>query len=53
MSRTGFLLAVAASIFLLYGCSGSNQNQNEDETPVVQDLQIEPDRPTTEPDSDN
>ena len=48
MRRTGYLLAVAASIFLFDGCSGSKHDKQDEETPVVQDLNIESDTPSTE-----
>lgn len=47
MRRKGYLLAVAASIFLLNGCSGA-AHDNQEEAPVVQDLQIESDTSAAE-----
>ena len=52
MRRTGYLLVVAASIFLFDGCSGSKHDKPEEEAPVVQDLNIETDTPSTENPSD-
>lgn len=48
MRRTGYLLAIAASIFLFNGCSGSKHDNHEDEAPVVQDLNIESEIPSDE-----
>ncbi len=52
MRRTGFFLAIAASIFLFDGCSGSKHDKQEDEAPVVQDLEIKSDTPSSETPSD-
>ncbi len=52
MRRTGYLLAIAASIFLFDGCSGSNHGSQEDEAPVVQDLEIKSDTTSSETSSD-
>jgi len=52
MRRTGYLLVVAASIFLFQGCSGSKHEKPKDEAPVVQDLNIESDTPSAEDPSD-
>lgn len=48
MRRTGHFLAIAASIFLFDGCSGSEHGKSQDEVPVVQDLEIKSDTPSSE-----